>query len=497
EIYESLSPEGKQLFCNMTEKESYKRTDLSRGDDVSILADQAEKCKSTTRIDLATLLDNVEQFIRKYVVIGEAEGVALTLWIAHTHTFAAAECTPYIHITSAEKQSGKTLLLETLSLLVARPWLTSRVSAAVLVRKVDRDTPTLLLDETDTVFKTEKEYAEALRGLLNAGYRKGGVASMCVTKGGDFALVDFSTFCPKALAGIGKLPDTIADRSIRLNLKRRSVDEKVARFRLRDAQIQAEFVREQLERWADTVVEKLEQEQPESPEELPDRAADVWESLFAISDMASSEWSRRSREAALVLTGHDADDGLSLGTQLLRDISIVLDGRISNISSSELVEFLIEREESPWGDLRGRSLDPRKLASLLKPYGIKPHTVRVDSGTLKGYQIEDFQDAFARYIPHIPEIAVTSVTSVTKGYSELNLEPENVTDVTDVTVKQGIHSEDDSSFDKNGDLSDCRVCGECEWSYTPELILHCNNCGYEENSKVNVSDESTISLVIN
>lgn len=123
--------------------------------------------------------------------------------------------------------------------IVANAWKTGRVTSAVLVRKIDRDMPTLLLDESDAAFKGENEYAEALRGILNNGHRRGAVVSLCVKAGGDFDLRDFSVFGPKAIAGIGKLPDTITDRSIRIELRRRAPGEHVGRFRYRDVMEQA------------------------------------------------------------------------------------------------------------------------------------------------------------------------------------------------------------------------------------------------------------------
>ena len=68
----------------------------------------------------------------------------------------------------------KTLLLEILSLLVANPWLTGSASRAVLVRKIDAEQPTLLLDESDAAFARDREYAEALRGVLNSGHSRDG-----------------------------------------------------------------------------------------------------------------------------------------------------------------------------------------------------------------------------------------------------------------------------------------------------------------------------------
>jgi len=361
--------------------------------------------------------------------MGEEERTALVLWVAHTHAIKAAECTPYLYVTSAEKQSGKTRLLEVLSLLVARPWFTSRVSAAVLVRKVSRDAPTLLLDETDSAFRANQEYSEALRGILNAGYRCDGNASLCVKKGGDFELVDFQVFCPKVLSGIGRLPDTIADRSIRINMRRRSSDERVERFRLRTARAQATPLRERLEHWASTAVASLEGAHPVLPEELSDRTADVWEPLFAEADLAKGEWPMRSRQAAETLSYNATDDTLSLGAQLLKDIAMVFDGRAGPISSKQLVAALTDGEDTPWGGMSGRPLDARKLASMLKPYGIRPHNVRIGNTTPKGYQAEDFTDAFARYVPGI---TATPATSATQEPSEAGLEGKVVAPVADV-----------------------------------------------------------------
>jgi hypothetical protein len=84
---------------------------------------------------IGEVLDELAAFVRRFVVMSEAQADAVALWIAHTHAFDAAEQTPYLAISSAEKRSGKTRLLEVLELLVARPWLTGRVTAAVLARK--------------------------------------------------------------------------------------------------------------------------------------------------------------------------------------------------------------------------------------------------------------------------------------------------------------------------------------------------------------------------
>jgi len=43
-----------------------------------------------------------------------------------------------------------------------------------------------------------------------------------------------------------------------------------------------------------------------------------------------------------------------------------------------ILQALNELDEAPWGDLKGKPLDPRKLARFLRDYGIKPCDVRAD-----------------------------------------------------------------------------------------------------------------------
>src|SRR5205823_5390819 len=89
-------------------------------------------------------------------------------------------------------------------------------------------------------------------------------------------------------------------------------------------------------------------------------------------------------------------------------------------SSANLATSLCEIEESPWGDLRGKALDARGLARRLKPFEIQPRTVRFDDEkTAKGYLLEQFADAFARYLGDFERHTVTTRTD-----TEIEAEPE-------------------------------------------------------------------------
>jgi uncharacterized protein DUF3631 len=380
----------------------------------SVLADEPFKARNTPRdasnFDLGStrLIEDVLSFIRRFVVLTLAQATIVSLWVFHTHCFEAAEATPYLAITSAEKQSGKTRLLEVLALLVERPWFTARVTAAVLVRKIDASTPTLLLDESDAAFQGNHEYAEALRGILNSGYRRGGVASACTGKGTKLELTDFQTFCPKAIAGIGKLPDTVADRSVPIRLKRKAQGEGVLeRFRLRLIGKEAANLEKRVASWAHEYLEALRTATPNLPDALTDRQQDGIEPLLAIADAIGDGWPEQARRSILEIVSGGASEDLSVGVRLLADIRTVFDqSGEDRCSSLELVRRLTDIETSPWSEWnRGKPINPTVLSRLLKPFDVGPRTIRSGEETFKGYLREAFEDLWKRYLKHPSPLA--------------------------------------------------------------------------------------------
>ena len=354
----------------------------------------------------AVLLDDVCKFLRRFVVMSECQADACALWIAHTHAIDAAEATPYLATTSALKRSGKSRLFELLELLVRDPLSTSNISDAALFRAVAERPRTVLLDEADAVFKARER--EELRGLLNAGYRRGAVA---YRMGGanKTTLEHFSVFAAKAFFGIGDfLPDTLADRAISIRLERRTRGEAVERLRRRDVEAEGHTLRDRLDEWLEPQVDHLRAARPQLPDELDDRAQDSWEPLLAIGDLAGGDWSDRAQLAAVKLsTGEEREDD-SITAQLLRDIHEAFtangDGRLR---TADMLERLYAIEESPWSDYYGKQLSAHGLSRLLKPYRIKTTPVRHEGQVVRGYKVEQFAEPFARVL------GVTGVTGVT------------------------------------------------------------------------------------
>lgn len=396
---------------------------------------EAEPVHVTTLADvppLDELLNTVAAFITRYLVLTTHQRYAVTLWAAHTHALDAFDVTPYLDINSPEKRSGKTLLLELLDLLVARPWLTGRTTTAALSRKVDKVRPTLLLDESDAAFKGDKEYAETLRGVLNTGYKRNGVVTVCIGQGANIDFKDFSTFCPKAIAGIGKLPDTVKDRSIPISLKRKAPHEKVERLRRRVAAERAKLVYEGLAGWAasDPIIQELREARPDIPTLLNDRAGDGWEPLLAIANLAGGDWPRRAHEAALALSASGSSEADSLGVRLLGDIhTAFLEAGNDRLPTEGLLKTLNEMEESPWGGFHdGAGMTGRDLAGMIKKYDIAPKQIKFEVGGRKGYEIESFVDAFSRYAVRLSETNETTVYDGTDRPKSSETYPSMVSD---------------------------------------------------------------------
>jgi hypothetical protein len=357
-------------------------------------------------IDLAALLDETVAYLRRFVVMSDHQLATMALWVGHSHSFEVAECTPYIHLTSATKRAGKTLLLEVLEPIVRRPWLTMRTTTAALPRKIDVQHPTLLLDESDQALREKSDYSAALVGTLNSGYRKSGTVSLCMGEGSKIQVVELSTFCPKVISGIGKLPDTIGDRSIAIKLRRRMRSETVERATHRQRNAAAVPLRRRWEAWAPRAAQVLLGAAPTLPAALDDRAQDVWETLLAIAELASPVWAERARRAAVALSGSREDEDHAV--QLLADIREVMESAVVRdergpgfdvVVTTALLKRLNGLSESLWPTWsRGGPMTANSLASLLAGFDLHSAQHHVAGTRKRGYRRDTLDALFPRYL---------------------------------------------------------------------------------------------------
>jgi hypothetical protein len=235
--------------------------------------------------DGSRVLDQLDHFLNRFIAYpSEHARLAHVLWIAHAHFMDEWESTPRIAFLSPEPGSGKSRCLEVTEPLVPRPVHAVNTTPAYLFRKVsDPDgAPTILYDEIDTVFGPKAKDNEDIRGMLNAGHRRGATAGRCVVKGKQVETEELPAYCAVALAGLNDLPDTIMSRSVVVRMRRRSPSEVVEPWRLRINGSEADKLHDALAEWAARDAHRITW--PELPTGIEDRNADVWEALLAVAD---------------------------------------------------------------------------------------------------------------------------------------------------------------------------------------------------------------------
>jgi putative DNA primase/helicase len=369
-------------------------------------------------VDIAAALDELTSIFQRFAVLPPHAAEALALWVLFTYCIDAFQVAPILALTSPEKRCGKTTVLAILGRLSYRPLSSANITAAALFRAVEKFRPTLLIDEADTFLR----YSDELRGILNSGYTRDN-AYVIRTVGEDYEPRPFTTWGAKAIACIGRLPETLSDRSIEVALRRKLPGETVEK--LRHAR-ETEFHRltRQLLRWATDHSQDLRHARPRLPDGLHDRAADNWEPLLAIADLAGSHWPTTARKVAVALSLSAATSEDSLQVALLDDLRQVWESsNAEKLFSGDIVQRLLDMPERPWREgNRGGPITPHWLAKRLRRYEILPRDIRIATKNGKGYERTTFDDAFARYLPDLqvrqgdnPDVARVSgeVPSVT------------------------------------------------------------------------------------
>jgi hypothetical protein len=176
----------------------------------------------------------------------------------------------------------------------------------ILYRVIEEVRPTLLIDEADTFLAGKDE----LRGILNSGYTRDTAYVMRVGAQGagkghapdgaagrteeeaawmGAGLARFSCWCPKAMVAIGRLPDTLADRSIVIRMQRKAAGEQCERLRELEGEGVARL-RGQCARFVAERAGAIAEGKPQIPGSLNDRAGEIWEPLLVLADLAGGSW---------------------------------------------------------------------------------------------------------------------------------------------------------------------------------------------------------------
>jgi hypothetical protein len=378
------------------------------------------------KVELAALLEELSGLVRRFVMLQPTAADMIALWIVHTYGFDLREATAYLGVESPEKRCGKSTLLTLLSRLVSRPVVASNISAPAFFRVIEQTRPTLIIDEADTFLQKNNE----LRGILNSGYSESTAYVVRVANekiqhpasntqrssnnqdstseanpeleendGIVGGLRHYSCYCPKALAAIGRLPETLADRCIVVRMQRKRPEEICERLKKLTKE-DALVLRRKCARVVADHAKAIESMEPVIPDELNDRAADIWEPLLVLAELAGKDWVERSHRAAasLCVTAQERSPTGALLVDLL--MLFLMNQERTKFFTREVVGWLNRLDERPWWELRrSNEVTDVWLAQKLKPYGITPKMVWMNGEQGRGYTMEQCEETFKRYIP--------------------------------------------------------------------------------------------------
>nr|WP_225447404.1 DUF3631 domain-containing protein [Streptacidiphilus sp. PB12-B1b] len=367
----------------------------------------------------AEVLAELKALIARFVILPSDEALdAATLWVAATHLQPSWQHAPRLAVVGPAKRCGKSRLLDVLAETVHQPVLTVNSTPAAVFRSITEEPPTLLVDEADTIFGSPKmaEKNEEMRGLLNAGHQRDRYVLRVV--GNDHTPHRFHTFAMAAIAGIGDLPDTIMDRSIVIRMRRRAEGEKVAPYRTKRDSPALHEIRAKIALWTKPLTDQALHLEPAMPVE--DRAADTWEPLVIIADLAGGPWPRRARQACsrMVASEAETEEENPSGARILADIRRIFHaaGDPDSITTDQLLFTLNGDPEAPWAESGRGGLTPRGLSTMLREFGISSGNVRIGDGTQrKGYLRHKYADAWRRYCPTVHPLAPSTGSGTGTG----------------------------------------------------------------------------------
>ena len=295
------------------------------------------------------VLDEICETIRRFVWMKPSQCRAAALWIVLSYLQDAVDILPILLITSPEEECGKTTLLKLIFYLSNRPVPSGNISAAAIYRTIKDICPTMTLDEAETYLKENEE----MRGVIDSGHEREFAWVIRTAMEGEDT-VQFSTWCPKALAMIGLPKKTILSRSIHIRLDRKTKSAKTEKLKKKHYQ-EFEDLRRKISRLSDDIRDRVKVFESEL---LSNRAGDNWQPLFAIADAAGEQWLKETEKAAQRMSRKDAKESKSFGHYLLESIARIIQeirkksklGPAERIflRSLDLTNKLNEDQEAPW-----------------------------------------------------------------------------------------------------------------------------------------------------
>jgi hypothetical protein len=378
-------------------------------------------------------------YLEAYIILPPPLLLLVSAWVLASYLTELWDRFPHLGVESPVGRCGKSRLLELLEKVCLNAWPVLNPSAAVLYRKIaDKKKPTVLFDEAQALDRGDKnETCKIVYDMFCAAISKNASVPRCEHDGEEWVVVDFPVYCPKVMARIGRIKGILADRCLRITIKRKHKDEKTERSRERVWGPKGEKLGKALAKWAKDSKRKKRITEVYDRLDLfamdNERMAEMLLPLQAVVIEEFGEDSLPYRALRHYALGSEALDREaekdSAGLLLLRAIREIFAEKDGDfLPTPDLIQALCRRDEEPWYEYtHGKPINDVRIAGLLADYEIK--SGRNKDRTARGYYKADFRDAWERYLtpPLLSRKPVQPGQPVQKGavnHAEAQLQPD-------------------------------------------------------------------------
>jgi hypothetical protein len=344
-------------------------------------------------VDTRALLDALTTQIRRYVVFHQKEALPMVaLWVGFAWCHEIATHSPFLVFQAPDRNTAKTTTSKVVGRLAPRGQVIVEPTIAALYQLINREHPTLIIDDADQLLPRKPELVH----MLNASWTRDTSVVRGRSKGGA---VKYDLFCGKILNGIyleAHLKPATRSRCIIVDMLPALEHEQTVNYRQADADEEFITLQRKLLRWSQDHMPGLKKAQPDMPKGHINRQADNWWLLFAIADLAGGGWPKLARAAARAFMPEEEP---SVGGRLLIAFYEMFQKLGKQISSDQVVAKLNADEEGEWASYHGRPINKQAVANLLKPYRIKPGWIYPKGKPQqRGYRAEWFETAFKHFL---------------------------------------------------------------------------------------------------
>jgi Protein of unknown function (DUF3631) len=358
------------------------------------------------------VLEELIARINRHIKAKPHQVLCIALWVlmAWVHE-VAAHYSVYLVATSPKEDCGKTtLIVDVVAQLVPKPYVSGgNPTEASIFRLTDREKPTMIFDNVDTLFQGKPEITE----LFLNGWTRGIKVPRAEKIDGIWTTVFYDPFCPKACTLIGtNLPQALLGRCLLIELWPLKPGEEVEEINPHDEGLKAEFetLRRKLLRWSLDHGDALKSARPLFPAGFINRQRANAKLLLAIAELAAGDWPDKARTATEKLLREQREPGwLDL---LLRDLwDVFVEKARVNITSKQLLARLTADPTSVWHEYsRDRRVTERQVAGLIRKLHIRPRLV--GKKRVSGYHRQDFLDrqVFEHFLGRDPLILSPETT---------------------------------------------------------------------------------------